>query len=110
MYSKEFIQEKIRTDVRWVIRTIEVLYNRQTSDEQRYGQTYIRNGRGFNGRDSGIFTSFYHQIQKRRKTLDSGGQLINFPTLLSQDQLKICHQHLPKYWGQVLEEIQNKGK
>ena len=110
MYTKEFIQEKIRTDVRWTIRTIEILFDRQTSDEQRYGQTYVRNGRGFNGRDSELFTSFYHQIQKRRKVVSSGGQLINFQTLLSEKQLEISQKHLPKYWGQVLEEIQNKGK
>ena len=110
MYTKEVIQEKIRTDVRWTIRTIEILFDRQTMDEQRYGQTYVRNGRGFNGRDSELFTSFYHQIQKRRKVVSSGGQLINFQTLLSEKQLEISQKHLPKYWGQVLEEIQNKGK
>jgi hypothetical protein len=110
MYSKEYIQDKIRTDVRWVIRTIEVLFNRQTSDEQRYGQTYVRNGRGFNGRDSELFTSFYHQIQKRKKVVNSGGQPMNFDGFLSPKQLEISQKHLPKYWGQVLEEIKNKGK
>ena len=110
MYSKEFIQNKIRTDVRWTIRTIEILFDRQTTDEQVNGQTYVRNGRGFNGRDSELFTSFYHQIQKRKKVVSSGGQLINFQTLLSEKQLEISQKHLPKYWGQVLEEIKNKGK
>jgi hypothetical protein len=107
-YSKESIQEKIRTDVRWTIRTIEILFDRQTTDEQRYGQTYVRNGRGFNGRDSEIFTSFYHQIQKRKRVVSSGGQLVNFQSLLSDKQLEICQKHLPKYWGQVLEEIENR--
>ena len=109
-YSKEFIQEKIRTDIRWTIRTIEILFDRQTTDEQRYGETYVRNGRGFNGRDSGIFTSFYHQIQKRRNVLNSGGHLMNFDGLLSPRQIEISQKYLPKYWGQVLEEIKNKGK
>ena len=108
MYTKESIQEKIRTDVRWTIRTIEILFDRQTTDEQRYGQTYVRNGRGFNGRDSEIFTSFYHQIQKRKRVVSSGGQLVNFQSLLSDKQLEICIKHLPKYWGQVLEEIENR--
>ena len=108
MYTKESIQEKIRTDVRWTIRTIEILFDRQTTDEQRYGQTYVRNGRGFNGRDSEIFTSFYHQIQKRKRVVSSGGQLVNFQSLLSEKQLEICQKHLPKYWGQVLEEIENR--
>lgn len=109
MYSKEYIQDKIRTDVRWTIRTIEILFNRQTSDEQRYGQTYVRNGRGFNGRDSELFTSFYHQIQKRRKVVSLGGQPMNFNGFLSPKQIEISQKHLPKYWGQVLEEIKNKG-
>jgi hypothetical protein len=108
MYSKDYIQNKIRTDVRWTIRTIEILFNRQTTDEQKYGQTYVRNGRGFNGRDSEIFTSFYHQIQKRKRVVSSGGQLVNFQSLLSDKQLEICQKHLPKYWGQVLEEIENR--
>jgi hypothetical protein len=107
-YTKETIQDKIRTDVRWTIRTIEILFNRQTTDEQKYGQTYVRNGRGFNGRDSEIFTSFYHQIQKRKRVVSSGGQLVNFQSLLSDKQLEICQKHLPKYWGQVLEEIENR--
>lgn len=107
-YSKESIQEKIRTDVRWTIRTIEILFDRQTTEEQSNGQTYVRNGRGFNGRDSEIFTSFYYQIQKRKRVVSSGGQLVNFQSLLSDKQLEICQKHLPKYWGQVLEEIENR--
>jgi len=97
-FTKEFIQEKIRTDIRWVIRTLEVLFNRQTSEEQTSLQTYNNNGRGFNGMDGNILSSFYLQVQKRK--------LQNHPTLLSEKQIEICRKKLPKYWKQVLEEIE----
>jgi len=107
MYTKEYIQNKIRTDVRWTIRTIEILFDRQTTDEQINGQTYVRNGRGFNGRDSEIFTSFYQQIQKRRRMEQNP---LKIEGVLTPKQVEISQKVLPKYWGQVLEEIKIKGK
>lgn len=99
-YTKEVIQENIKTNLNWTIRTIEVLYSRQTTDEQINQQTTHRNGRGFNGRDSEILTSFYLQIQKRKT--------YNNPELLSERQLNVCRKVLPKYWKQVLEEIEHR--
>jgi len=101
VYTKEMIQDKIRTDLRWTIRTLEILYHRQTTDEQETLHTRHQNGRGFNGRDSEILTSFYLQIEKRKR--------YNNPYLLSDRQVQICQKILPKYWNQVLEEIENKG-
>jgi hypothetical protein len=101
MMTKEEIQQNIRTNVRWTVRTLEVLFFRQTNDEQSTGFTRHQNGRGFNGRDSEILTSFYHQVEKRKR--------YNNPVLLSDRQLEICQRMLPKYWKQVLEEIENKG-
>ena len=98
--SKEQIQNNILTDVRWTIRTIEVLFDRQTTDEQIDGQTKHQNGRGFNGRDSEILTSFYLQIEKRKR--------YNNPYLLSDRQLEISRKLLPKYWKQVKEQIENR--
>ena len=100
-YTKETIQENIRTNVLWTIRTLEILFNRQTTDEQQSGQTTHLNGRGFNGRESDIFTSFYYQVQKRKR--------FGNPILLTEKQLSICQRLLPKYWKQVQEEIEIKG-
>lgn len=100
MFTKEIIQENIKTNVSWTIRTLEVLYSRQTTDEQESQQTTHRNGRGFNGRDSEILTSFYNQVEKRKR--------YNNPVLLSDKQLHICQKLLPKYWKQILEEIELK--
>lgn len=100
MYTKELIQEKIKTDIRWTIRTLEVLFGRQTTDEQRESHTKHLNGMGFNGTDSVILSSFYQQVQKRKK--------YNNPVLLTDKQIEICRKKLPKYWRQVQEEIENK--
>lgn len=97
-YTKDQIQEKIRTNVSWTIRTLEVLFDRQEEDEKETYQTVYQNGRGFNGRDSEILTSFYNQVQKRRR--------YNNPQLLSEKQMYICQKLLPKYWRQILEEIE----
>jgi len=100
MYTKDQIQENIKTNVSWTIRTLEVLYGRQTSDEQVNQNTSHQNGRGFNSTDSFILTSFYQQVQKRRQ--------YGNPVLLSEKQLTICQKKLPKYWRQILEEIELK--
>jgi hypothetical protein len=100
MWNKETIQDKISSDINWTIRTLEVLFNRQTTDEQSSGQTSHQNGRGFNGRDSEILTSFYYQVQKRKQYRN--------PILLTDRQLEICQKMLKKYWRQVLEEIELK--
>ena len=100
MYTKETIQNKIVSDINWTIRTLEVLYGRQTSDEQLNQTTSHQNSRGFNSIDSFILTSFYNQVQKRRQ--------YGNPVLLSEKQLTICQKKLPKYWRQILEEIELK--
>jgi hypothetical protein len=97
-YTKEIIQEKIRTDIAWTIRTLEVLYLRQTEDEQENSYTSHKNGMGFNGTDSNILTSIHNQIIKRKK--------YNNQVLLSDKQIEICRKLLPKYWKQVKEEIE----
>ena len=100
MYTKEQIKTNIVENISWTIRTLEVLYSRQTSDEQMNQSTTHQNSRGFNSTDSFILTSFAQQVQKRRQ--------YNNPVLLSEKQLDICKKKLPKYWRQIQEEIQLK--
>lgn len=99
-YTKEFIQDKIKTDNRWTIRSLEVLYSFQTTDEQQSELTTHKNGQGFNGRDSQILSSFYTQVESRKKWGN--------PTLLSEKQLSICRKLLPKYWKQIQSHILSK--
>ena len=100
IYTEEVIKTNIVNDIRWTFRTLEILFDRQTTDEQTDKVTKWRNGRGFNGRESEILTSFFLQVQKRKE--------YNNPVLLSDKQLSICQKLLPKYWKQVLEEIERK--
>lgn len=99
-YTKEFIQDKIKTDTRWTIRSLEVLYSYQTTDEQQSEDTIHKNGQGFNGRDSKILSSFYIQVESRKKWGNT--------TLLSDKQLSICRKLLPKYWKQIQSHILSK--
>lgn len=100
IYTEEVIKSNIVNDTRWTLRTLEILYHRQTTDEQTDGFTRHKNGRGFSGRDSEILTSFFNQVEKRKR--------YGNPILLSDRQMEICRKLLPKYWKQVLEEIESK--
>lgn len=100
-FTKQVIQTKIKTDVNWTIRTLEVIYEHQTRDEQESKATNHENGIGFNGTDAFILSSFAEQVKKKR----SQGYTSGF---LSDKQLEICRKKLPKYWGQVSKLIKKK--
>jgi hypothetical protein len=102
-YTKEIIQEKIKSDDRWVVRSLEVLYDRQTRDEQETKSTNHNNGRGFNGTDSYILSSFTEQIKKKKDRGIREG-------FLSEKQLEISRKKLLKYWRQIQEEIENTNR
>ena len=100
MYTKEMIQNNIVNNISWTIRSLEVLYSRQTTDEKENKGTKHQNSRGFNSTDSFILSSFSEQVRKRKQ--------YNNPILLSEKQLDICKKKLPKYWKQIQEEINLK--
>jgi len=52
MYNKEVIKENLSTNPKWIERGVVVLYQRQTEDEKRSGNTIVDNKMGFNGSDS----------------------------------------------------------
>ncbi len=93
-YTKEFIQEKLSTDVRWMERGCVVLFNRQTTDEKMNNMTEHLNGRGFNGTDSKYLSYVSKYILK-------GGRL-------SGSHVEKVGRKLPKYWKQIQEEIELK--
>jgi len=94
-YTKEVIQGLLRTDVKWIERSVVILYGFQTEEEQQSEDTIEMNGQGFNGRDGQILTSFGKQLTMGRH--------------LSVKQLDICKKLLPKYWGQILNVIIEKN-
>jgi len=55
MYTKEQIQHNLSTNPKWIERSLIVLYERQTYDEQHSGETTSLNGIGFNSYNSDVF-------------------------------------------------------
>lgn len=94
MYTKEFIQAKLSNDVRWIERAVLVLFSRQTDDEQTNKVTRWENGRGFNSSDSRYLTYVSNYLLGGRH--------------LSGRHLEKVSAKMPKYWRQILEEIQMK--
>lgn len=83
------IKENVSTNAAWAEKAIIALYHEQTGDEQATKTTHELNGRGFNGTDAGILSSFAEQMIRRT----------NYH--LSEKQLKIAFKKLPKYAGQL---------
>jgi len=97
MYTKEQIQTKLRTDQKWIERSLVVLYERQTSDEQTTGETREFNGIGFNSSDSRYLSWVASYLLRDEKNH------------LNQKHLEKCGSRLPKYWRQIQELIKEKS-
>ena len=93
-YTKEYIQAKLSTDIRWIEKAVLVLFERQTDDEQTNKVTRWENGRGFNSSDSRYLTYVSNYLLGGRH--------------LSGRHLEKVASKMPKYWRQILEEIQIK--
>lgn len=93
-YTKEVIQAKLSTDIRWIEKAVLVLFSRQTDDEQTNQVTRWENGRGFNSSDSRYLTYIAKYLLGGRH--------------LSGRHLEKVATKMPKYWRQILEEIQMK--
>ena len=95
-YTKEFIKEKLSTDQRWIERSIIVIYNRQTESEQCNKFTSEKNGVGFCSYDANYFTYLATYLLKSKNNHLSG------------NHLEKAKKSIPKYWKQILNEIEQK--
>lgn len=86
-WTKELIKYKLNTDSRWVEKSILLLFENQTNDEQNSGNTLVHNNIGFNGID-GRYLSYC------AKWLLRGNHL-------SEKHLNKCKNKLQKYWKQI---------
>lgn len=80
---KDFITKKIATDDKWAIRTLRLLYASQTESERSGNKSLAINKRGFSRNDAEVLTPLAKQ------------------SILTDDQMKLIHEILPKYWKQV---------
>lgn len=86
--AKEIVRAKILSDDKWLEHALLALYSKQTTEEQKQQMTKDENGRGFNGRDAELLSSFAKQLKERG--------------WLSNKQKAICRRWLMKYAGQLV--------
>lgn len=92
--TKEEIQHKLKTDIKWMERAIIRLHDRQTQSEQMVKETQEHNGVGFNSSDSRYLSWVAEYLKK-------GGH-IDKP-----QHIEKCGRMLPKYWKQIQSMIKN---
>jgi hypothetical protein len=91
---KAYIQKRLHED-KQAIRTLILIYNKQTATEQQAEATTLHNNIGFTGVDAKILTSFAKQYQTRG--------------FLSPKQMVLLKKKIVKYWEQVIDEAVVKG-
>lgn len=104
--TRDAILDKLAQDDKMVVRSLMVLFDRQTEDEQQTEETSHRNGMGFNGRDAGLLSSFAKQVQDWTATPPSQRR---YRSPLSPRQMDIARQRLRKYVGQLIEVAISKA-
>lgn len=85
---KEYLQNLVRTNKRALYRAIVLIADLQTNEEKAYGATIEHNGVGFGSIDAELMTSLALRIK-------AGGEL-------SERELAICRNKMPKYWRQLM--------
>ena len=91
---KEFIQKKLRTDVKWITKALLLIFAHQTAQEQSADHTMIRNNVGFTGHDGMILSKFAKWHLNGRT--------------FSEKMMNILKKTMPKYWHQVYESCDKK--
>lgn len=85
---QEVVKKQLEKNPRWQLKALQVLYNRQTVDEQISMQTTNHNGKGFTAFDAKVLTDL--ALKARSSRLKS----YHYDTL---------SKRLPKYWRQIVE-------
>ena len=86
--KKTFIKDKLRNDAKWTMGALLKIYEFQTEAERNIETTTDWNGVGFTGSDGEILTSFAKGLLKYRT--------------LTERQMAITKNKMPKYWKQIL--------
>jgi len=92
--KKEFVRDKLRNDPKWTLMALLKIYDFQTADEQQFEYTSDANNVGFTGADGEILTSFAKGLLKYRT--------------LTERQMAITKNKMPKYWRQILNNTNHE--
>ncbi|RWI35518.1 hypothetical protein [Mesorhizobium sp.] len=96
IWTKETIQELIRTNDKAVAKAILALYARQTESERSTEHTQVENGMGFNRLDAPFLTSIAKALPR-------------YGNHMTPRQIAKARPMLLKYWRQLLEIAGEKG-
>lgn len=96
VWTKESIQQLIKTNDAAVARAILALYARQTDAERSTAHTSVENGIGFNKIDAPFLTSIAKALPR-------------YNMHMTPRQLATARKMLPKYWRQLLQVAGEKG-
>lgn len=84
---KEYLQNLVRTNKKALYRAIILIADLQTPEEKAYGATIDHNGVGFGAVDAEMLTALALRLR-------CGGEL-------TERELAICRNKMPKYWRQL---------
>lgn len=96
VWDRDAVVHLIETNDVALARALDSLYQRQTAEEQKALATKEHNGRGFNGRDAHFLS-------------DIARKLPRYDGRMTPAQKRAVRKAIPKYWRQLLEEIEAKG-
>lgn len=85
---KEYLQNLVRTSKRALYRSIILIADLQTPEEKAWGATIEKNNMGFGAVDAEMLTSLALRLK-------CGGEL-------TERELAICRNKMPKYWRQLM--------
>jgi hypothetical protein len=106
----EFIREKLKTDDRWMLKGLIVIFDNQTHDEQRVGSVHVHNGIGFTRADAEIMSDFAKRLIARglRQAL-AEKQPVSVDKLFTVKQAAIFKKKIAKYANQLAKEAEQKS-
>lgn len=99
-----YLRRRIKGQVPWAVRALEVIFSHQTPEEQLQGNVIHSNDLGFNAYDAPILTGLYHQ--RDHLTTGDAMQLQRIISKYVEQIYKVCDVNvLHKYMIRDLEGL-----
>lgn len=97
VWTKQDVIDLLDRSDKAVARAIMVIFSRQTDSERAQGETVEHNGVGFTAFDAPFLTSLAERLPQ-------------YGNRMTERQLVVARKKIRKYWRQLLEEIESRGK
>lgn len=96
VWDRDAVVDLLQSSDVALARAILTLYERQTPNERADSKTVVSNGRGFNAKDAAFLSSIARALPK-------------YGNRMTYNQARVARKMVPKYWRQLLEEIEDGG-